>query len=148
MSGNLYERLPMPSILSTGTYSIAVYSGGGSRLVKQIEALFENHDLHKALDAFGVVADADKKPPADLATKYQKAFQGLFPDFPARTCWIRGWSVPGAVHAASVSPRCCARRGAMSPAVRCGNLHAAGAAVLASICDRQGRQIGPAPGSN
>ncbi len=95
MSGNLYERLPMPSILSTGTYSIAVYSGGGSRLVKQIEALFENHDLHKALDAFGVVADADKKPPADLATKYQKAFQGLFPDFPARTCWRRRWSVPG-----------------------------------------------------
>lgn len=84
MSGNLYERLPMPSILSTGTYSIAVYSGGGSRLVTQIEALFENHDLHKALDAFGVVADADKKPPADVATKYQKAFQGLFPDFPGK----------------------------------------------------------------
>lgn len=82
MSGNLYERLPMPSILSTDSASIAVYSGGGSKLVRQIEALFENHDLHHALDAFGVVADADDKPAAAVAARYQKAFKGLFPAFP------------------------------------------------------------------
>ena len=77
-SGKLYERLQIPSILSTDTCSIAVYSGSGSMLVKQIEALFENHDLHELLDAFGVVVDADKKQPADVAAKYQK----VFPNFP------------------------------------------------------------------
>lgn len=83
-SGKLYERLQIPSILSTDTYSIAVYSGSGSMLVKQIEALFENHDLHEVLDAFGVVVDADKKQPAEVAVRYQKDFQKLFPNFPGK----------------------------------------------------------------
>ncbi|MEO7327494.1 MAG: DUF3226 domain-containing protein [Minicystis sp.] len=90
-SGNLYERLPMPSILYTETSSVAVYSGGGSRLAVQVRELLSNHDLHEALDAFGVVADADDHPPAAVATRYQTAFQGLFPAFPA----LPGEVVPG-----------------------------------------------------
>ncbi len=83
-SGNLYARLPMPSILSSETSSVAVYSGGGSSLVAQVKALLGNHDLHEALDAFGVVADADDGEPADVARKYQRQFLDLFPTFPKR----------------------------------------------------------------
>jgi hypothetical protein len=82
-SGKLYERLPMPSILYTDTLSVAVYSGGGSRLALQVRELFGNHDLHKALHAFGVVADADDHLPVEVATRYQTAFRDLFPAFPA-----------------------------------------------------------------
>src|SRR5262249_46704209 len=43
-----------------------------------------NHDLHLALDAFGVIADADAHPPARVASKYQAEFVPLFPAFPGR----------------------------------------------------------------
>lgn len=82
-SGNLYERLPMPSILSDATCSVAIYeAGGSSRLVPQIRELLDNHDLHKKLDLFGVIADADDKPAVDVASRYQREFQDLFPAFP------------------------------------------------------------------
>jgi hypothetical protein len=81
--GNLYARLPMPSILSTEARSIAVYSGGGSTLAKHVRELLRSHDLAANLEAFGVIADADKLPPADVAGKYRAAFAEVFPDFPA-----------------------------------------------------------------
>jgi hypothetical protein len=81
-SGNLYERLAMPSIVSTDARSVAVYAGGGSKLTAQVSALLANHDLHQKLDAFGVIADSDKKAPADVAERYRAAFQELFPGFP------------------------------------------------------------------
>lgn len=84
-SGNLYGRLPMPSILSTDTWSIAVYAGGGSNLIPHVvELLDNNHDLRQVLAAFGVIADADKKPPEAVAAKYRGGFRELFPAFPDR----------------------------------------------------------------
>ncbi|NNC03115.1 hypothetical protein HJC10_09685 [Corallococcus exiguus] len=81
-TGNLYERLPMPSIFEDGTTSLAIYTGGGSDLIRQVSALLLNHDLQERLAAFGVIADADKQAPSDVARKYQQGFRPLFPDFP------------------------------------------------------------------
>jgi hypothetical protein len=117
MSGNLYERLPMPSILSTDSASIAVYSGGGSKLVRQIEALFENHDLHHALDAFGVVADADDKPAAAVAARYQKAFKGPVSGLPWDT-WRASSRAPRARRLRAPGQHSCGRGRASRARVR------------------------------
>ncbi len=76
--GPLYERLAMPSILRTAAWSIAVYAGGGSKLVEQVSAIVHNHDLQEKLDAFGVIADSDRKSPAAVAEHYRRAFEGHF----------------------------------------------------------------------
>jgi hypothetical protein len=83
-SGNLYERLPMPSILHTDALSVAVFTGGGSKLVTQVRALLTNHDLDKELRAFGVIADADANDPHAVAKKFRDAFEDIFPGFPDR----------------------------------------------------------------
>jgi hypothetical protein len=84
-SGNLYGRLPMPSILFSDACSVAVYAGGGSNLIPHVVGLLDNnHDLHQMLAAFGVIADADKKPPEAVAAKYRAGFRELFPGFPDR----------------------------------------------------------------
>ena len=77
--GSLYDRLPMPSILSDTVWSIAVYAGGGSKLTKQIGEILDNHDVHEKLDAFGVIVDADDRPPAVVAEGYRGAFATWFP---------------------------------------------------------------------
>ncbi len=38
--GNLYKRLDMPSILFTESVSVAIYSGEGSKLVRNLKAKF------------------------------------------------------------------------------------------------------------
>ena len=83
-SGNLYARLPMPSILYTDTLSVAVFTGEGSRLIEQVRALLTNHDLYEVLSGFGVIADADDQEPHAVTTKFRDAFQDIFPGFPAR----------------------------------------------------------------
>jgi hypothetical protein len=81
-SGNLYERVPMPTIMEVSQMSVAIYMGGGSNLIAQVQSLISSHDLDEKLDMFGVVADADDHPAAEVARKYQRAFHGLFPLFP------------------------------------------------------------------
>jgi hypothetical protein len=80
--GSLYERLPMPSILSDAVWSLAVYAGGGSKLKQQVGELIHNHDLHEKLDAFGIIVDADNDSPAKVTDSYRRAFQSWFPGLP------------------------------------------------------------------
>jgi hypothetical protein len=62
--GDLYERLDMPSILFNDTISVAIYAGGGSNLVTNLDdILFANSEYQTNLAAFGIVADCDKSTP-------------------------------------------------------------------------------------
>ena len=82
-SGDLYKRLDMPSIFYTASHSVAVYGGEGSSLGRQLSRTIEARDeFRDELDAFGVLADADKHDPAEVAAAYQKHFRGVFPSFP------------------------------------------------------------------
>lgn len=81
-SGSLYDRLPMPSILLNDAASVAVYAGGGSNLIVKVRELLANHDLNEKLSMFGVIADSDDNQAADVARKYQREFQAMFPAFP------------------------------------------------------------------
>lgn len=80
--GPLGERLAMPAILSNERWSVAVYSGGGSKLVDQVNALIQNHDLQDKLDAFAVIADADHDAPSKVGAHYRRAFERQFPGLP------------------------------------------------------------------
>ena len=81
--GNLYKRLDMPSILLNDTLSVAIYSGEGSNLGRNVKATFANHPEYKTdIAAFGIVADSDKKHPDSVARDYYQQFQNDFPGFP------------------------------------------------------------------
>lgn len=80
--GPLGERLAMPAILTNERWSVAVYGGGGSRLVDQVNALIQNHDLQDKLDAFAVIADADHAAPSKVGEHYRRAFEEHFPALP------------------------------------------------------------------
>ncbi|TVP64906.1 MAG: hypothetical protein EA343_04340 [Nodularia sp. (in: Bacteria)] len=81
--GKLYERLDMPAIYFTDTLSVAIYAGGGSNLSKNLLAILANHSPYqKEIVAFGIVADADKGLPNNIAEKFSTEFQKYFPEFP------------------------------------------------------------------
>ncbi|MBC6452818.1 MAG: hypothetical protein GDA43_06075 [Hormoscilla sp. SP5CHS1] len=83
--GNLYKRLDMPSILFTESVSVAIYSGEGSKLVRNLKANFANYPEYRTdIAAFGIVADADRKSPEQVALDYYNGFSNLFPGFPDR----------------------------------------------------------------
>jgi hypothetical protein len=81
--GDLYERLDMPSIFFTDTLSVAIYAGGGSNLSRNLSLILHSHPPYqKQIEAFGIIADADKDSPNNIAKKYSKDFQVYFPGFP------------------------------------------------------------------
>ena len=83
--GDLYERLDMPSILFNDTISVAIYAGGGSNLVTNLDdILFVNSEYQTNLAAFGIVADCDKSTPDRIVEPYANKFRSYFPTFPAR----------------------------------------------------------------
>ena len=79
---NLYERLDMPSIFYTNDLTVAIYAGGGSSLIKNLNTTLSNIDYAQNLAAFGIIVDADKLPPSQVAKDYHNGFKDLFPDFP------------------------------------------------------------------
>jgi hypothetical protein len=80
--GNLYARLDMPSILNKDDCSVAIYVGEGGNLIQNIKDKLADIDYSTELAAFGIVADADKQAPSQVAETYHDGFKGLFPDFP------------------------------------------------------------------
>lgn len=81
--GNLYKRLDMPSILFTDNTSVAVYVGEGSNLVTNLDDILGNNPQYQSqIDAFAIVADADKKTPETVVEDYYKCFVKYFPNFP------------------------------------------------------------------
>lgn len=81
-TGRLYLRLDMPSILYTDTLSVAVYVGEGSKLIDNLNTKLADIDYSTDLAAFGIVVDADKYTPPQVARAYHDGFQEFFPDFP------------------------------------------------------------------
>jgi hypothetical protein len=81
-TGRLHLRLDMPSILHTDTLSVAIYAGEGSRLVDNLKDKLADIDYLNSLSAFAIVADADKKKPAEVAKKYHDELKEYFPNFP------------------------------------------------------------------
>lgn len=93
--GDLYKRLDMPSIFTSSEWSIAVYAGEGSLLCDNLVSILDNHDrLRDGLAMLGVIADADRSDPADVARGYSERFRraardaepgvgALFADFPS-----------------------------------------------------------------
>ena len=79
--GNLYKRLDMPQILYNDNFSIAIYVGGGSDLIKNLKAKLSDIDI-STFFAFAIVADADNNTPNEVAKKYHKDFKEYFPHFP------------------------------------------------------------------
>lgn len=82
-TGKLYLRLDMPSILNTDTLSVAVYAGEGSKLISNLSTRLSDIDYSQSLSAFGIIADADKYSPEQVASSYHDGFRELFPDFPS-----------------------------------------------------------------
>ncbi|MDR9402721.1 MAG: DUF3226 domain-containing protein [Halothece sp. Uz-M2-17] len=81
--GELYKRLPMPSILYNKTLSVAIYGGEGSSLKKNVDAVLTNESKYQTdLSSFIIIADADDKPVNKIVTDYANYFQTYFPDFP------------------------------------------------------------------
>ncbi len=81
--GDLYERLDMPSILFNDTISVAIYAGGGSSLVTNLDDILSaNSEYQTDLAAFGIVADCDKSTPDLIVEPYAKKFRSYFPNFP------------------------------------------------------------------
>ena len=81
--GELYKRLPMPSILYNEELSVAIYDGGGKSLSKNLNLLLENDSIDKdKLSSFIIIADADNKPINSVVKHYHQCFQNYFPNFP------------------------------------------------------------------
>jgi hypothetical protein len=89
-TGKLYHRLDMPSILYTDTLSVAIYAGEGSKLVANLMDKLADVDYEESLSAFGIVADADKHMPSQVARNYHDAFKEIFPNFPSDAGVIAG----------------------------------------------------------
>ncbi|QSV66841.1 MAG: hypothetical protein HEQ12_07655 [Aphanizomenon flos-aquae DEX188] len=79
--GNLYDRLDMPQILYNDNFSIAIYVGGGSDLIKNLKAKLSDIDI-STFFAFAIVADADNNTPNEVAEDYHNGFKECFPNFP------------------------------------------------------------------
>lgn len=78
--GKLYERMNMPSILTSSTHSVAIYCGEGSNLVQNLIAIATNHRHYvQDIDAFGLVIDADTKQPSSIARKKAQELRAVLP---------------------------------------------------------------------
>jgi hypothetical protein len=87
-----YTRLNMPTIVNTNYLSIAIYVGEGSNLLENL--IGENTSVLQnisdalsnlnpdAFSGFGIVLDADKKTPDEIAKKYCNKLKEYFPNFP------------------------------------------------------------------
>jgi hypothetical protein len=81
--GELYKRLPMPSILYTDSLSIAIYGGEGSNLKKNVDAILTNERKYQTdLSSFVVIADADDQNLNQVIQPYVECFQEYFENFP------------------------------------------------------------------
>lgn len=79
----LYIRLDMPTILYKDDLSVAIYAGEGSKLIQNLSDKLSNiSDYSSSLSAFGIVADADKNTPQQVATMYHNGLKEYFPNFP------------------------------------------------------------------
>jgi len=87
-----YTRLNMPTILHTDDLSISIYVGEGSNLLQNLMGE-DNSVLQNIIDAlsnlepeafsgFGIILDADKKNPDQLAKTYHNKLKEYFPNFP------------------------------------------------------------------
>ena len=87
-----YTRLNMPTILNTDDLSIAIYVGEGSNLLENLIGE-DNSVLQNISDAlsnlnpdsfsgFGIILDADKKTPDEIAKTYCDKLKEYFPNFP------------------------------------------------------------------
>ena len=87
-----YTRLNMPTILNNDDLSIAIYVGEGSNLIQNligednsvlqnISDALSNVDP-EAFSGFGVILDADKKTPDEIAKIYCGKLKKYFPSFP------------------------------------------------------------------
>ncbi len=84
-NGKLYDRLDMPSILSTADLSVALYAAGGTSLKTIYPKTFANRPEYRdGVAAFGIVADADNTDPARVAGDYATAYRPHFPQFPGQ----------------------------------------------------------------
>jgi hypothetical protein len=79
--GNLYKRLDMPEILYNDSFSIAIYVGEGSNLIRNLSDKLSDMD-YSELFAFGIIADADKNTPKKVVEDYHNGFKEYFPNFP------------------------------------------------------------------
>jgi hypothetical protein len=80
-TGKLYLRLDMPTILYNDYISVAIYAGEGSNLITNLSDKLSDIDYSDLL-AFGIIADADKKTPDQVAEEYHHGLKEYFPDFP------------------------------------------------------------------
>lgn len=81
--GDLYKRLDMPTILTSSTHSIAIYSGEGSNLTKNLVAIATNYDQYmNKIQAFGLIVDADHNNPEKVAQKKANELRSKFPMVP------------------------------------------------------------------
>lgn len=82
-TNKFYARLDMPSILNKDDVSVAIYVGGGTTLIPNLNDKFSNNfDLMQSLSAFAIVVDADQQTVTQVAQKYHDGFKEYFPDFP------------------------------------------------------------------
>jgi hypothetical protein len=78
--GNLYTRVAMPSIFTSQTHSVAIYVGEGNNLVSGIVKTLSNHQRYaKDIQAFGLIVDADKKQPKEVAKEKAEGLKSIFP---------------------------------------------------------------------
>jgi hypothetical protein len=81
--GRLYVRMDMPAIVFTPDVSVAIYSGEGRNLREKFPATFVNNPAYKSdASAFGIIADSDESPCADVAAEYAAIYRQHFPQFP------------------------------------------------------------------
>jgi hypothetical protein len=79
-SGRLYERMNMPSILTSQTDSVVVYWGEGNNLISNLILLAMNNERYiRDIHAFGLVVDADKKEPHLVAQEKAQKLREIFP---------------------------------------------------------------------
>ena len=80
---NLYETPNLPSVLFKDSISVAVYSGRGTSLPKNLEAELIAHSQYRTgIAAFGIVADTDDKAVNSVVQRYYDRFRNYFPNFP------------------------------------------------------------------
>ena len=80
-TGRYYTRLDMPSILHKEDLSIAIYAGEGSNLLPNLILKLSNLDT-ESFSGFAIIADADKKTPAEISKIYHDGLKEYFPNFP------------------------------------------------------------------
>lgn len=79
-AGNLYKRMDMPTILTSQTHSVAIYWGEGNNLVPNLNAIITNRKHYaEEIHSFGLIVDADKKLPLEIAKQKAKELQASFP---------------------------------------------------------------------